>query len=285
MIVTKVYGGLAGQMIQYAVGKQISTKYGAPLYLDTSWFSYGAFHRPEFPREFKLDRFQVNYAQVDNSSLFWKLKLTSRFRKYNPFSLPVVKEKDHTRFDPGVLASGKKLVLDGYWNSFKYFEGIREELLQEFTPKEQPDERNRQVLEKIRNTNSVSIHFRRGDYKLTAFHGILSKEYYLKAIETVTKNLDNPQLFLFSDEPDWVFENMKFDLPYEVIDFNKNDKNYWDIELMRNCKHNIIANSGFSWWGAWLNRNPEKVVVAPKIWFAKGENPMNEFVPATWIRY
>ncbi|WP_121352388.1 alpha-1,2-fucosyltransferase [Flavisolibacter nicotianae] len=283
MIVSKLYGGLAGQMLQYALGRNLSLKNQTELYLDLSWYK-SENQNSTFPRTFKLDKLNVQYKEVDYSRLYWKIRTMHRLKSLNPFSLVVVKEKDFSRFDPSIIETKNNSVLDGYFNSYKYFEEVRDCLLREFTPNEQPNQKNSSCLHKIRATNAVSVHFRRGDYALTSFHGMLTKDYYEAAIDKICSQLADPYLYIFSDEPEWVIDNIRFPFNYEVVNFNRDENNYWDMELMKNCRHNIIANSGFSWWGAWLNQNPEKTVVAPKVWIAEQEREMNDFIPKEWIR-
>jgi hypothetical protein len=202
--------------------------------------------------------------------------------KINPFKLPLLKERDLYNFDESFLKAGDNVILEGFFSSYKYFEAIRSQLLQDFRPKEALDLTNEASLQLIQNSNSVSLHIRRGDYANTDFHGILPVDYYKKAIQLLAEKTGALNLFIFSDEPGWVRQNMDFDFPGEVIDFNGDEKNWLDLEMMKQCKHNIIANSSFSWWGAWLNENPGKIVVAPKKWYSQGE-PTNAFLPPGWF--
>jgi hypothetical protein len=283
MIVSKVCGGLAGQMFQYALGRHLALKNNDKLYLDLSW--YERENNSGFVRDFALSQLDSSWNTLtEKHFLCWKIKVRSKTKNFNIFNFQYIKEADFSKFDPQVLNLEGNVILDGYWNSHKYFESIREILLNELRPKEAPDERNRRCLEKVENVNAVSVHFRRGDYALNSFHGMLDKEYYTKAIETISEKISNPYLFIFSDEPEWVLANMTFQHPYEIVDFNRDRKNYWDIELMRNCKHNIIANSGFSWWGAWLNTHENKLVIAPKKWVNIGK-PEFDNIPPNWILF
>jgi len=135
------------------------------------------------------------------------------------------------------------------------------------------------------NTNSVSIHFRRGDYvtnPLTSqHHGVCSNKYYQDAISLLKSKISQPHFFLFSDEPEWLKTNVSLQEPFRIID---NNPGYVDLYLMSNCKHNIIANSSFSWWGAWLNNNPDKIVIAPHKWFNEPGINTYDLIPETWIR-
>ena len=168
------------------------------------------------------------------------------------------------------LVKGKN-CLDGYWQSEKYFKNIRKILLLDFTLKK--ESKNFLKYKKlIIKTNSVSVHIRHGDYVKRAvarkYHGTLSFDYYFKAIELIGKKIKNPRFFVFSDDP--------------MISNFSGLTNNEELILMSKCKHNIIANSSFSWWGAWLNTNPKKIVIAPKKWFrAKTDF---EIVPQSWIK-
>jgi hypothetical protein len=271
-------GGMGNQMLQYALGRHLSVKTKSRLYLDLSW--YKDYDNSEYPREFRLGCFHARYRTVNPGNILWKLRFTSRFKRFNPFRLNIVQEQDLSRFAPGVLEAGDNIVLEGYFPSYKYFEPIRNLLLKEFRPKEKMDATNAACLERIQNSNSVGIHIRRGDYAKTDFHGMLQNDYYAAGIKLVAEKAGPVRLFIFSDEPDWVQENMQFDYPYELISFNRDEKNFFDMELMKNCRHNIIANSTFSWWSAWLNENHRKIVVAPQRWFNQ-ENPP-ALIPQDW---
>lgn len=161
--------------------------------------------------------------------------------------------------------------LEGYWQSEKYFKDIRRVLLKDFTLKKETN--NFLKLKKlITKTNSIGIHVRRGDYVKRAvtgkYHGILNAGYYHKAIGIIRKEVKNPRFFVFSDDPA-ISDFSGLTSPEELI-------------LMSLCEHNIIANSSFSWWGAWLNKNPRKIVIAPRRWFrAKTDS---EIVPQPWIK-
>ena len=125
---------------------------------------------------------------------------------------------------------------------------------------------------KIESCNSISLHVRRGDFinenSTNKTHGVCSIEYYKKAIDFIAKKISNPVFFIFSDDTKWVYENMKLQFKYFVVDINDHKFAYEDLRLMSKCNHHILANSSLSWWGAWLNESENKVVVAPKIWFA-----------------
>ena len=280
MIVVKIMAGLGNQMLQYALGRRLSIQYNSPLFLDLSW--YNSNKDSTHPRDFRLDCFNTQYQAVDGKKMIWKLRYTDHLKAINPFKLKNIKEKDVTVFDEGVLNAGDNILLEGFFPSYKYFDNIKELLVNEFTPIEPMNATNAACLQKIKATNSVSVHIRRGDYAHNDFHGMLAKSYYDNAIRHIAEKTGGLQLFIFSDEPQWVKQNMRFDHPHDIIHFNKDEHNYFDMELMKHCRHNIIANSSFSWWPAWLNEHPEKIVVAPEKWFNQGKSS-GDNIPHNWV--
>lgn len=292
MVIIKLLGGLGNQMFQYAIGRQLSNIYDAKLFLDLSFlldktpkenFTFRNFELSEFniKAEYKLN-FEFDYLY--NNSLISKVR-----RKISRINL--ISESD-MRFNPSVLLAGKNIYLDGYWQCEKYFDSIRTELLNEFSLKQNFLERlfeNKLIFETkdlIEKSNSVSIHFRRGDYisnnLINSIHGTCSNEYYQNAIKYIKNKIPSTQFFLFSDEPEWLLTN-QFDFPYHIVSTRNC---HFDLYLMSLCKHNIIANSSFSWWGAWLNKNREKIVVSPKRWFEddKRNAQTTNLIPETWIK-
>jgi hypothetical protein len=274
-------GGLGNQMLQYAIGRNLTIKKNLEhLWIDLSWY-HNTKNDPFF-REFELNKLNTKYKTLDHKNVIWKLRFTNHFKSVNPFKYTDVIEKEYALFDPTILESGNNILLQGFFPSYKYFSDIKETLQTELVPKQKMNSANLGALDKIKSVNSVSVHFRRGDYALTGVHGILDKSYYERALIYLSKKFENIELFIFSDEPEWVAQNMYFEFPYHIMDFNKGDSNYFDLELMKNCKHNIIANSTFSWWAAWLNPNSEKIVVAPKHWLNVDINKMQN-IPEGWM--
>ena len=142
------------------------------------------------------------------------------------------------------------------------------------------------MLDNILKTTSISLHIRRGDYltpENAETHCLCSPSYYQNAIQYIVQRVENPHFFIFSDDITWVFDNFKMPYPYTIVNVNDSYTGYYDLELMRNCKHNIIANSTFSWWGAWLNENPNKIVIAPQRWFMNQEEEI-DIIPSSWVR-
>lgn len=172
----------------------------------------------------------------------------------------------------------------GYWQCEHYFEDIRALILAEFTPAELPDQINLDVGRKIAQSMSISLHVRRGDYVNNKFHSFLGLDYYRVAVAEMASKTECPHMFVFTDDPEWCRQNLNISFPYTLVTHNPGPQAYWDIILMSRCKHNIIANSSFSWWGAWLNQNPRKIVIAPKRWFGDPSVDTIDRVPKGWIR-
>ncbi len=172
--------------------------------------------------------------------------------------------------------------ISGCFQSMRYFKDIFNEIARDFTLKIPLNAKNSKTLEKIRSCESVCLHVRRGDYlkpDIINLIGIVGLDYYKRAIEFISQRVSNPKFFVFSNDIAWARDNLGIEAVF--VDWN-DQENYFDLELMRNCKHNIIANSTFSWWGGALNENPHKIVIAPKVWFKA--LPYDDIVPDGWIK-
>jgi len=290
MIIVKMMGGLGNQMFQYAFGQALQNE--IVLYdIDTI---YNDEEYLGIKRKYILDSFNTNVESI----LANKIKLLdgrkSILRRIvnklsinpNKIKAKLIIEKSPAVFDPELLqVSSKHVYYEGYFQTEKYFIGIRTQILQDFTLKNALDIQNQEMLDEILSTNAISLHIRRGDY-LNLDVIICSLEYYKSAIAKIVSEVENPHFFLFSDDPDWVKENLKLDYPCTFVNFNsEEEKAYCDIWLMKHCKHNIIANSSFSWWGAWLNENENKIIIAPKPWWFRqsDSSSFGDIVPDSWI--
>lgn len=293
--IVRFNGGLGNQMFQYAFALCLSAKFNSEIFFDFSYFEDVKKHENVTSRTFELFAFNLeckdtaeqDFAPVKKPDFGKKSKNTLAKMFPEKFGVNYVQEKHTFCFNKHIF-NHDYLYYEGYFQNEKYFKHLREALLASFSlkaPYRDLDEKNKTVLDKILNTNSVSLHIRRGDYVtldyVTKIHGICGLDYYQRAIEYISKRIENPHFFIFSDDFDWVKENLKIDYPHTFVDFNQ-DKGYLDLELMKHCKHNITANSSFSWWGAWLNENPEKIVISPKKWIAK--NKKCDVVPKGWIK-
>jgi len=193
----------------------------------------------------------------------------------------------HFHYWPEINKAPRDCYLAGYWQSEKYFQDAEPIIREDFTFKIPMASRNEQIAEKIAQANAISLHVRRGDYvnnpHTKATHGICSPDYYRDAIGYMAKQIENPHFFIFSDDMPWVRSQMKLDFPCYYIEHNSGAESYNDMRLMSMCQHHIIANSSFSWWGAWLNPYPNKIVIAPRKWFANNSDT-DDLIPPGWIR-
>lgn len=294
MIITKLEGGHSNQLFQYAAGRRLAEKLGTQLYLDKYWF--GTVADSDTPRFYELGDYKFQQKFIDRRAfaLAEDKPPTMKSRIYDLTKGRAKPRIKHFRqrgngFNREVLDLPDNTFLDGWWQDERYFEDIRPTLLREVELKKPASGVNAEWLEQIKKSNSVALHVRRGDYvsnPLTKkFHGVLKPAYYKAALGQLAKLTSKTdfRLFLFSNDIDWCKKNLKFNHPISFIDANNSGAE--DMRLMKHCRHNIMANSSFSWWGAWLNQNPNKVVIAPKVWFQdKQANRETNIVPKDWIK-
>ena len=279
MIIVRVTGGLGNQMFQYAMYKSLEKK-GKLVKLDSKSFyetkkEHNGYElerifdiKPNKPTKEDLEKFDEN-----NISTLFKIK-----RKLFGDKKFVYDTKEYV-FNKDVYKL-KNSYLNGYWQSIKYFQGIENDIKKDFRFKNQLDNKNLEILNEIENSNSISIHIRRGDYmspeNYNMYGCIATPTYYKKAIKVIEEKVENPTFFVFSNDMDWVKKNIQINSRVFYIDINSGNGSYKDMQLMSNCKHNIIANSSFSWWGAWLNENKNKIVIAPKKWINREDVDSNK---------
>jgi hypothetical protein len=296
--IVRLNGGLGNQMFQYAFAYALSDKFDFEILFDMSWFEEVKKYPNVTARSFELNLFNTECQPAEKNELskiipterrskfqknLWKI---FKIKKYQPIGNTFI-QKIAFKFHKELFQKSDYLYYDGYFQNEKYFKHLRNEILSHFTLNIELNNKNKNMLDKIKKTNSIAIHVRRGDYVTLEcaknFHGTCSLEYYQKAMTYITKKVANPHFFLFSDDIDWVIQNLKINYPFTVINFNQ-EKNIFDLELMKHCKHNIIANSSFSWWAAWLNKNPDKIIIAPKQWINKNTKKC-DIIPANWITF
>ncbi len=274
MIVAKLYGGLANQMFQYAAGKAASLRLNTNLYLDISWFEEIKGNTEIVQRVCELDGFGI---QVPSISLRDKLSI-----KIHP---PAILREEGFHYQKGYEKLTDNTMLDGYWQSYKYFIDFNEAVIADFKFPDRILREDVEVIKLMRDTESVAVHIRRGDYNTARgrnFHGLLPLSYYMRALFHLSKAVSSPQLFLFSDDIKWCKETIDLGLPIIFIDSNRPTTGVEDMRLMSSCKHIIMANSSFSWWSAWLNKNPDKLVYAPNKWFADKTLDTKDLIPLGW---
>ena len=289
MIVVKLVGGLGNQMFEYAAAKGLAAKLDVRLKMDLSWFSQIA--PGDTPRHYELKSSKLSQDFIDFKPFFAGTSLLSRGKAlaapaFGRKALNLYREP-HYHYNADLLKQPDSTYLDGYFQSEKYFAHIREDLLADFSWAKPATGKNKKLLDTIdADENSVSIHVRRGDYvsneSAAEFHGLRGVDYYQPAVKIIEKSVKTPNYYVFSDEPDWCKENLKFKHNTTYIDWNPDGAE--DMRLMKSCRHNVLANSSFSWWGAWLNTNEDKIVVAPKQWFNDPSINTNDVVPESWRR-
>jgi hypothetical protein len=292
MIIVKLLGGIGNQMFEYAFGRYLALKNETALKLDAR--NLGTSGSGTI-RQYALDVFNIKAELAANAEIKKvKNEPPSRFLKELKRALKkngilqkknYLKEADYKFSD--LTALGDNVYLEGFFHDEKYFSLAADSIRKEFTLKPELAAFDQALLEKIKNCAAVSIHIRRGDYALDPetqkIHGLLPLNYYQEAIALINKKVEAPIYFVFSDDADWCRSNLQ--MPAETI-FVSGHKGYEDIILMSQCQHHIIANSSFSWWGAWLNKNPKKIVIAPNQWFADIQlnEQAKDFLPDAWIK-
>lgn len=272
MKIVKILGGLGNQMFQYAL--YISLKYmcnGETVKIDTSCFRGYPLHNG-----YELER--VFNVKPEHANLYDLLRLAYPYCHYRmwqigkrllPIRHTMLAEKDNEEYDASVLDVTGDCYYDGYWQNEKYFIEVKEQLYEIFTPKV-IDARNASFAKELSACNSVSLHVRRGDYNSHPLYGgICDETYYINAIKKIQSYIDVDVYCVFSNDIEWCKENLPKIIGNRTIryvDWNTGTNSYMDIYLMSHCRHNIIANSSFSWWGAWLNRSNDQIVISPKKW-------------------
>jgi hypothetical protein len=296
LVITRLIGGLGNQMFQYAAGRALALRRGAALKLDVTGFAAVGDHTK---RRYELDSFAIHASAASDVDLarFGRAdkarsprldRVLRSLRIGRPNGAWPIYCEPHFKFDPAMPELEAPVYLDGYWQSERYFSDIAGVLRQEFTVAAPLDRENEALAAGIDAVNAVSLHVRRGDYvddpATNRFHGVCSPDYYQRAVDYVTTRVEAPHLFVFSDDPHWTRANLRFSVPMTVVDANPPDRGYRDMRLMARCRHHIVANSSFSWWGVWLNPSREKIVVAPRRWFGASSNDTRDLIPPDWVR-
>ncbi len=295
MIAIRLMGGLGNQMFQYALIRKLSIKNKINFSMDLTFYENIA--DSYTLREYELSCFNVvesflpaskrpneNLDSKRYTGLIGKKKLIED--KLKKRDIWTIYRESHHNFDNKALLCKNNSYLIGYWQTEKYFSDIRKVLLNDFSYKENPNSKNSLFLNQIKSSPSISLHVRRGDYvtneNANQFHGIKDNEYYKSALKKITNNPSRFNIFVFSDDIEWCKKNLN--LGTKMIFVTGNKKGSEDMRLMMNCNHNIIANSSFSWWAAWLNNNPSKIVVAPSKWFNDESINTSDIIPKTWVK-
>lgn len=293
MIIVYLAGGLGNQMFQYAFGRSLANRLGVELALDLSDSTL------QIHNGFELDSVFNIQAKIATSSdlhyiLGWQRFKTVRKLLKNLENFVDIRERyilePHFHFSPKMLELRDNICLNGYWQSEKYFLNSVEDIRNDFVFHNSPSKLNESLITNILGSDytAVSLHIRRGDFanntNTNQVHGVCSLNYYTQAINYIADRIKKPYFHVFSDDIEWVKHHLNLLYPHSLIGHNRGKTSYEDMRLMSLCQHHIIANSSFSWWGAWLNPSTDKIVVAPKKWFADTERNSQDLIPEKWVK-
>ncbi len=301
MIILRLRGGLGNQLFQIAAGLRLATSLKTPLKLDLSWFrAYSLMHvygmtpyhfEAEIASDWEIRRYSTPWFPLSlNTRLYYKYHdhIRKRFPTQTPYYLKRLVREQHFHFDSRILNIQHNCILDGFWQSENYFADMKNSVHQNLSLKSPPSAENARLIEQVQKRDSVSVHVRRGDYisnpGINKIHGLCDLDYYQNAISRMNERVPSAHFYFFSDDPDWVEKNLSSKENSTVIRHNGLNQDYEDIRLMSSCKHNIICNSTFSWWGAWLNPYPQKLVLAPHRWFKTNQHNDSDIIPKDWLR-
>lgn len=287
MIIVRVWEGLGNQLFQYAYARAFRMRTGENVYLDISQCYKKELEGHRINRSYELNNFNIKLKAYNKTEkTFFFLRNKNLVEK----SILCLAQKKHFIIhfykEDGVRYKNELTMLKGNWyvmgwfQNEKYFKEYRKQLLNELKPKKHI-KISSYLKSILQNENTISIHIRRSDYKIN--NNVLPNSYYINAINLIENTIKKPYYIIFTDDYDWVKKNMVIPKRHYYID-NEYLQDYEELWIMTKCKHNIIANSTFSWWGAWLNQNEEKIVIGPEKWYLCGENSMLNIMPDDWIK-
>lgn len=285
MIYVNITGGLGNQMFQYAFAKRVQYETGQKICLNV-------YELEKYDKKRTLDL--NNYNLIDNCSIS-HIELPWYVHRRNIFCKALRKFSANAFFEFGILHNSyiwykecnvkmhelnkfKDIYIGGYWQSPIYSQPVLEDLRKDFELKQEINEEINCLVKDIKKKNSVCVHVRRGDYVGTQYD-ICSRNYYIKSMKYIEENVPDAFFYFFSDDIDWVKNNIPIDYKCHIIE--KNNPSYIDLYLMSNCKHFIISNSTFSWWAQYLGTNNNKIVCAPSIWHKR--NNYNDLYIPNWV--
>lgn len=287
-VIVQLRGGLGNQLFQYAAGRALSLRFDGNLFFDISELQRPTMRHTK--RQPELDNFSICGRHLSayrslvarSAAIIPSLLRPNSMLVSDPIDLKEVQPSQVTR----------EIYLKGYWQTYRYAEKIGQELANDLRPAGLLDAKSSEIISLATAGNSVSVHVRRGDYATLSaankYHGLLDLEYYENAIKRAEKTLGAPEFFVFSDDILWCAENLKFgNHPVHFVDHNTGADAWRDLICMQSCKSHIIANSSFSWWGAWMSngavtRQGKSMVIAPRRWYTNTD-PRGDFFPKHWI--
>ncbi len=292
MIIAKLMGGLGNQMFQYAFGNELASRNHTILKLDTLFLLDRSIQNTKFVfRNYDLSIFNISKEFATPNEVAGLSKRTGiRFaekvlNKILGTKKSYIREPSY-RFHPAFLNAPDNTYLEGYWQSEKYFSATSDSLRKtDFTFREPLLDNSQVLLKRIKETNSVCVHVRRGDFVLNSFHETIAPSYYTDAERVLRSQVTDPYFFVFSDEIEWCRNNLSFTGNVCFVSDQYTGPKCQDyIRLMSACNHFIISNSSFAWWAVWLSNQKNNLVIAPLKWINGPEHRMADLIPKDWIR-
>jgi hypothetical protein len=268
-MIVRIHHGIGNQMFQYAYARAASLRRRTPFKLDLGWFELQGHHR-----DYGLDRFNImediaTRQEVAHALCKDRAPATRRIllacNKLRPRRLRNFVQEDLSRLDDELLRVGKNTYVYGYFGSAEFFKDAEEAIRRDFTLKAPLDDRNADLIRRLEDCNSVCLSARRGDFVNHPLYDVCGPDYFQRAADWMAGRVEAPHFFVWSDDNTWARDNLALRQPHTFVDHNYPNF-YEDLRLMTRCKHYIIPNSTFSWWGAWLSGNREALVVAPARW-------------------
>jgi hypothetical protein len=294
MIIPRLSSGLGNQLFQYALGRNLAIENKTDFKLDISFFpndirkyALGGFNIVE-NFSTKEDLAKIGLPNMEKQDILsrTKRKIFRLRENHKPINERKIIIEPYFQFCPDILKIKNSCYLSGNWQSEKYFKDSGDIIKKEFTLKNEMSSLGKEWVKRIEKNGSVSLHIRRGDYvnnlQTNQLHGTCDIAYYQRAINAIIKKINNPGFFIFSDDIEWAKNNLRINYPIYFVS-DKTISDYEELIIMSKCKHNIIANSSFSWWGAWLNDWQDKIVIVPDKWF---NTPIDtkDLIPESWIK-
>jgi len=298
MICMRLMSGLGNQMFQYALGRRLANEQGTDLILDATHYAYVPKRAMHYvTRTYDLDVFNINARLLDPDREGWlpcyvdsythhfKHAVKRAFNLYKHIDGYQVVEGDNPfALDNKVFASGRNSYLIGYWQNEKYFKPIEAQIRNDFVFKNRFDMRIEDLAEEMAGTHSVCLNVRRGDFVTNQLHGFAGVDYIYQALDRIHTAIELEKVYVFSDEIDWCRENLRFNVPHFFVGHDFAGCKFSSyLHLMTKCRHFIIPNSTFGWWSAWLSKNPQKIVIAPKRWLSVPNVDTSGIIPEGWI--
>lgn len=287
-MIVRISGGIGNQMFQYALKRKFDVVSSCRNYIDLSFYDTRNVHQGyELEKVFGIcdsDKYLGSIkAPSEQKALLYKLlyKMNKRMLITSKYAMEILIDfySGYKKHD------AEYYYFDGYWQSEDYFSDIQDEIRSIFTFNEFSEKENLELLDRIKGKQTVALHVRRGDFlKSSKFVCLGETDYYTKAITYISNRINNPVFVVISDDINWCKVSLELDDNTIFVDWNKGSQSYRDMQIMTVCDHCIVANSSFSWWGAWLNSNPNKIVVAPEKFYVGTARNEAHLIPEKWVK-